>query len=192
MKGKKMESKNTILWDKFKHTDPSYTKPFPKFGKTLTTIDPMYQVMTMTRVFGPVGKGWSYDAKYHYTDANVFAEVKIVYCLDDIWYRYGPVSSVCALYKANSKLDDEAPKKALTDAMTKGFSHLGVSADVFLGMFDNSKYVSAMKEKFNGTASAEGIKVKVVNLRKDIKINKSKLLKDVKEVINNKEDKNDK
>ena len=59
-------------------------------------------------------------------------------------------------------------------------------------MFDNSKYVSAMKEKFNGTASAEGIKVKVVNLRKDIKINKSKLLKDVKEVINNKEDKNDK
>jgi|TARA_Y100000296_G_scaffold77988_1_gene100153 hypothetical protein len=188
----KDENKNTILWDKFKHTDPSYTKPFPKFGKTLTTIDPMYQVMTMTRVFGPVGKGWSYDAKYHYTDANVFAEVKIVYCLDDIWYRYGPISSVCALYKANSKLDDEAPKKALTDAMTKGFSHLGVSADVFLGMFDNSKYVSAMKEKFNGTASAEGIKVKVVNLRKDIKINKSKLLKDVKEVINNKEDKNDK
>jgi len=186
------EVNNTILWDKFKHTDPSYTKPFPKFGKTLTTIDPMYQVMTMTRVFGPVGKGWSYDAKYHYTDANVFAEVKIVYCIDDIWYRYGPVSSVCALYKANSKLDDEAPKKALTDAMTKGFSHLGVSADVFLGMFDNSKYVSAMKEKFNGTASAEGIKVKVVNLRKDIKINKSKLLKDVKEVINNKEDKNDK
>ena len=79
-------------------------------------------------------------------------------------------------------LDDEAPKKALTDAMTIGFSHLGVSADVFLGMFDNSKYVSAMKEKFNGTTAAEGIKVKVVNLRKDIK----------KELNNNRKDKNDK
>ena len=76
------ESKNTFLWDQFKHTDPRYTKPFPKFGKTLTTIDPMYQVMCMTRVFGPVGKGWSYDVKYHYTDANVFAEVKIVYCIE--------------------------------------------------------------------------------------------------------------
>ena len=119
------EENNTFLWDRFKHTDPSYTKPFPKFGKTLTTIDPMYQVMTMTRVFGPVGKGWSYDAKYHYTDANVFAEVKIVYCVEDIWYRYGPVSSVCALYKKAGTLDDEAPKKALTDAMTKAFSHLG-------------------------------------------------------------------
>ena len=75
----KIDENNTFLWDKFKHTDPKFTKPFPKFGKTLTTIDPMYQVMTMTRVFGPVGKGWSYDVKYHYTDVNVFAEVKIVY-----------------------------------------------------------------------------------------------------------------
>ena len=164
------ESKNTFLWDKFKHTDPRYTKPFPKFGKTLTTIDPMYQVMTMTRVFGPVGKGWSYDVKYHYTDANVFAEVKIVYCIEDIWYRYGPVSSVCALYKKAGTLDDEAPKNALTDAMTKAFSHLGVSADVFLGLFDNNKYVATMKEKFNGKATKdEGIKAKVVQINKNNK-----------------------
>ncbi len=57
----KIDENNTFLWDKFKHTDPKFTKPFPKFGKTLTTIDPMYQVMTMTRVFGPVGKGWNYE-----------------------------------------------------------------------------------------------------------------------------------
>jgi len=36
----------------------------------------------------------------------------------------------------------------MTDALTKAFSHLGVSADVFLGLFDNNKYVSDMKEKF--------------------------------------------
>ena len=51
--------------------------------------------------------------------------------------------------KKNGGLDDEAPKKAMTDALTKAFSHLGVSADVFLGMFDNSKYVEDMKEKFS-------------------------------------------
>ena len=37
------------------------------------------------------------------------------------------------LSKKNGGLDDEAPKKAMTDAMTKAFSHLGMSADVFLG-----------------------------------------------------------
>jgi hypothetical protein len=39
-----------------KHTDPKYTKPFSKFGKTLTTTDPMYQIMKMTDAFGPVDK----------------------------------------------------------------------------------------------------------------------------------------
>ena len=159
--------KNTDLWDRFKHTNPLYTKPFPKFGKTLTTIDPMYQIMTMTRVFGPVGKGWSYDSIFIYTEANVFAEVKIVYIIDDIWHKYGPVSSVCALYRKDGKIDDEAPKKALTDAMTKAFSHLGVSADVFLGMFDNVKYVQTMKEKFN--SNSDGIKSKIIKITKEDK-----------------------
>ena len=36
----------------------------------------------------------------------------------------------------------------MTDALTKAFSHLGVSADVFLGLFDSNKYVDSMKEKF--------------------------------------------
>ena len=75
-----------------------------------------------------------------------------------------------ALYKKAGTLDDEAPKKALTDAMTKAFSHLGVSADVFLGLFDNNKYVATMKEKFNGKATKdEGIKAKVVQINKNNK-----------------------
>ena len=75
-----------------------------------------------------------------------------------------------ALYKKAGTLDDEAPKKALTDAMTKAFSHLGVSADVFLGLFDNNKYVQTMKEKFNGKATKdEGIKAKVVQINKNNK-----------------------
>jgi hypothetical protein len=45
------------------------------------------------------------------------------------------------LFRKTGALDDEAPKKAMTDALTKAMSHLGVSADVFLGMHDNSKYI---------------------------------------------------
>ena len=59
---------NFSIWDQVKHTNPKYTKPFSKFGgKTLTTIDPMYQIQVMTGIFGPVGKGWTYNVNYTYT-----------------------------------------------------------------------------------------------------------------------------
>ena len=136
------------IWDKLKKTDPKYTKPFGKFGKELTTVDPQYQIQMMTSMFGPVGKGWKYIVQYKYLDGLVFAEVSIKYYLDSKWYEYGPVCSVQNLSKKNGSLDDEAPKKAMTDAMTKAFSHLGMSADVFLGMFDDSKYVESLKKEF--------------------------------------------
>ena len=155
------ENNNMELWKQVAHTNPKYTKPFPSFGKTLTTIDPMYQIMTMTGTFGPVGRGWNYKVKYTYTDKCVFAEVSVATTKIDVdpvthfeqWDYYGPVSAVQPLFKKNGTLDTEAPKKAMTDALTKAFSHLGVSADVFLGLFDSNKYVADMKEKFKDEKS---------------------------------------
>ena len=147
---KNMTNKNMQIWDFLSKTNPKFTKPFSKFGgKTLTTIDPHYQIQMMTNTFGPVGKGWSYQVEYKYLDKLVFAEVSIQYFLDNKWYAFGPVSSVQSLAKKNGGLDDEAPKKAMTDAMTKAFSHLGMSADVFLGMFENNKYVEDLKKEFS-------------------------------------------
>ena len=108
----------------------------------------MYQVMCMTGKFGPVGKGWRFKNTFTYTDQNVFAEVVLQWKENEQWYAYGPICSVQALYKKNGSLDDEAPKKAMTDAMTKAFSHLGMSADVFLGLFDSSKYIEKTREHF--------------------------------------------
>ena len=152
-------NKNKYIWDQVKHTNPKHTKPFPSFGRTLTTIDPMSQVMCMTGLFGPVGKGWRFKNNFTYTEQNVFAEVIIQWKENQQWYAYGPISSVCALYKKAGTLDDEAPKKAATDALTKAFSYLGLNADVFLGMFDNNKYVSDMKEKFNSNKLDDNIKI---------------------------------
>ena len=138
---------NKNIWDQIKQTDPRFTKRLNKGFGDITTFDPLYQIMKMTETFGPVGKGWSYDAEYTYTEQLVFAEVKIVWTdKDDVWYKYGPISSVQKLYRKTGALDDEAPKKAFTDALTKAFSHLGLSADVFLGMFDNSKYIEKVKQ----------------------------------------------
>ena len=137
------------IWETLSKTNPEFTKPLPGYGgKTLTTIDPMYQIQMMTDLFGPVGIGWKYKVDYKYIDGLIFAEVTIKYFTDE-WHEYGPVCSVQNLSKKNGNLDDEAPKKAMTDAMTKAFSHLGMSADVFLGKFDDSKYVEQMKQEFS-------------------------------------------
>ena len=46
------------------------------------------------------------------------------------------------------RIDDEAPKKAMTDALTKGLSHFGCDADIFLGQWDNNKYVNKPDDPF--------------------------------------------
>ena len=166
------------IWDSLCKTNPDFTKEAPSsYGKKITTIDPMYQIQCMTEVFGPVGQGWKYTVEYKYQDGLVFAEVCIHYCVHNNWFQYGPVCSVQNLSKRD-KLDDEAPKKAMTDAMTKAFSHLGMNADVFLGKFDDSKYVEQMKQEFSqpkkipqssGTEHDNNHVMAIDNIEKDIR-----------------------
>ena len=155
------------IWDQVKKTDPRFTKKVNKGFGEITTIDPMSQIMKMTEVFGPVGIGWNYRVNYTYhgmdnnQTAVVFAEVSVaVNKVEDVFIHYGPVCSVQKLYRKTGALDDEAPKKAMTDAMTKAFSHLGLSADVFLGMHDNSKYLEKLKKEIDeGIANKSKLKV---------------------------------
>ena len=173
-----MPNKNMKIWETLSKTNPNYTRTAPSsYGKRITTIDPMYQIQCMTEVFGPVGQGWKYTVEYKYQDGLVFAEVCIHYCVHNNWFQYGPVCSVQNLSKRD-KLDDEAPKKAMTDAMTKAFSHLGMNADVFLGKFDDSKYVEQMKQEFSqpkkipqssGTEHDNNHVMAIDNIEKDIR-----------------------
>ena len=43
------------------------------------------------------------------------------------------------------KFDEEARKKVVTNAKTKGLSELGFNADIFMGEFDNREYVELRK-----------------------------------------------
>src|SRR5690606_33640239 len=51
--------------------------------------------------------------------------------------------------------DEEAPKKSLTDAMSKCLSLLGFSADIHLGRFDDNKYVNDLRQEFAEKYEAE-------------------------------------
>jgi hypothetical protein len=53
------------------------------------------------------------------------------------------------LLNFGGKLDDECFKKVTTDALTKGLSKLGFNADVFMGQYDDNKYVAQMKKEFS-------------------------------------------
>jgi len=155
---------NMKLWNKVFHTDPAHTKEV-KFGRKFTSIDPMYQIRSATEVFGPVGQGWTYKCEYHYHDTLIICELIISWMPEDGKpCTYGPVAGA-EEYKTHEKdqakklkyhpdgspiyrIDTDAPKKAMTDALTKALSHLGFNADVFLGMFDDQKYVNSMRNEF--------------------------------------------
>jgi hypothetical protein len=49
--------------------------------------------------------------------------------------------------KNGAYVDEEAPKKAVTDAVTKCLSYLGFAGDVHMGLFDDSKYVEERKKE---------------------------------------------
>lgn len=146
-------SKNLEFWNDVCDTDPAHTKHVSTRGG-FTAIDAQYQVMNATDAFGPVGQGWGYDCKYSYHHTVVVCELTF-------WYYLEPPSNEPCVYKKRSfgpiagcsemfgkKLDTDAPKKAMTDALTKAFSHLGFNADVFLGLYDDNKYVADKTEQF--------------------------------------------
>ena len=53
-------------------------------------------------------------------------------------------------YHNSGRVDDDFMKKVATDALTKGLSKLGFNADVFMGKFDDNKYVNKLTN-MNGT-----------------------------------------
>jgi hypothetical protein len=138
---------NLELWNKVCKTDPGHTKKVSMRGG-FTAIDAHYQLQNATEQFGPVGKGWGYDCKYIYQEKLVFCE--LIFWHGELKQSFGPICGGADLIDKNGKADTDAPKKAMTDALTKALSHLGFNADVFLGKFDDNKYVSEVTKEFAG------------------------------------------
>lgn len=142
----------TALWDRLGKTDPSHTKQFKKSGGfSGTAIKPMWSYRRMTEEFGPCGDGWGVNEPSFQVVAGADGET-LVYCTVSIWHgkRENVVfgvggDKVIAKFSSGSKSDDEAFKKAFTDAITNALKLIGVGADVHMGMFDDSKYVNTVK-----------------------------------------------
>jgi hypothetical protein len=134
------------LWSQVDETDPAHTRYVNQRGG-FTAIDAQWQVLQATQAFGgPMGVGWGFDWTREEGPADLFIIRGRLWFTDPETGEQGAVEQ----YGASSfgqRVDADAPKKAVTDAFTKCLSLLGFSADVFLGRFDDSKYVAEQNEK---------------------------------------------
>jgi hypothetical protein len=164
-------TENTKLWDILGRTDPKHTKPFTRGGGFKgTALKPMWSYRRLTEEFGPCGEGWGIGEPSFQIVNGDNREI-LVYCTTSAWYRWNSEirtvhgvggDKIVSHIKANTQYnrperwenDDEAFKKAFTDAVTNAFKLIGVGADIHMGMFDDSKYVNAMREEFSDEAPA--------------------------------------
>lgn len=134
------------IWRKVEKTDPAHTKHVSQRGG-FTAINANYQIMNATEQFGPIGIGWGYttgEPIFH--DALLFVPVTLWH--GDRSNTFGPMLGCEEWKDKNGRVDSDSSKKATTDAITKLLSQLGFNADVFLGKFDDQKYVAEVKKEF--------------------------------------------
>lgn len=151
---------NTRIWDALGKTDPKHTKGFSRAGGFKgTALKPIWIVKRLTEQFGPVGEGWGMEEPtftlVHGQDGEV-----LVYCHVRCWHTspgqffYGVGGDKVVTKRSSGQLfhDDEAFKKAFTDAVNNAFKFVGVGADIHMGQFDDSKYVDQVAAEFRAEA----------------------------------------
>ena len=164
-----MTNKNMELWDSVMQTDPKQTKPAKIGQMRITAICPQFQRKNATEKFGPYGIGWGIISDSEQVIYKSIGDTELASYSATMFYMLGgnrgefPIcSSIKVAYMTQGasgylKVDDEYMKKLQTDALTKGLSFLGFNSDVFEGLFDDSRYVQEMNEKFAAQIAPEPI-----------------------------------
>ena len=135
-----------------------------------SSITPMWRIKKLTEVFGPAGFGWYTEIVRTWTEASesgemaVFVDINLFVKKDGEWSKpiFGNGGNKLI---ANEKkyengqqvyipyLDDDAYKKAYTDAISVAAKALGVGADVYFEK-DKGKYASETKPVSEPVAQA--------------------------------------
>lgn len=167
---------NLDLWLSVEKTDPAYTKRFSRGGGFKgTATNSTYLARKATERFGPCGTGWGINvldediitgAPHVNSDGVVVAYDLIHKIRARLWYVVDGVrgeveqfgqTQIVGKNKNGFYTDEEAPKKSLTDAMSKCLSLLGFSADIHLGLYDDNKYLAALRAEFAPAISEEQV-----------------------------------
>ena len=145
-----MSSKDNLeLWKSVEKTNPKYTRKANVKGNHITSIAPQYQIMNATEKFGVYGKAWGFrqmDIDYTLMSLGLVSFKATFYFPGG---EFETINSVqLYLDNAKTKIDDNFAKKLETDTLTKCLSKLGFNADIFLGKFDDLRYLGEVTKEF--------------------------------------------
>ena len=147
------------LWGQVCVTNPKYTKEV-NFGRKFTSINAQYQLMCATEQFGACGSGWGVeDENFYMVTDGLLGYQATFWWMNKEQKNSFSINSSIATHNKSGKLDDDCFKKVSTDALTKGLSKLGFSADIFLGDWDDNKYVSKTAPKKESLSSSPSKKL---------------------------------
>ena len=137
------------IWDKLKSVPADALRKIEAGRlKGKSDISPVWRYEKMTDVYGPCGIGWKYEIEsVNWVDAGaekmVFVQINLYTKDENKWSAPIPgFGGDFAIQQERSGLhaNDECLKMALTDALGYAMQKLGVAADVYRGLADNSKY----------------------------------------------------
>lgn len=151
---------NLRHWKRFDDIDPSFTKPITGKPYKGTSPNPQYVIKCLTEIFGPVGEGFGWDVVAE--DFTPMGDELLHWCRIKFWHTdrantfdiYGQTKAVMKT-RNGFMSDEDAPKKSLTDAIVKASSHVGVAANIFLGRWDDQKYVAEVDAKYRDEESPQ-------------------------------------
>jgi hypothetical protein len=150
---------NKALWDRVCVTDPAAVKPITGKQYSGNSPKPYWIVERLTDEFGPCGTGWGFQIinerfeRFSDTDSLHVAVVRLWYVQDGKRGELEQIGQTKASYvtsKGSFMLDEDAPKKSVTDALVKCASYLGFAGDIFSGRWDDSKYVAEARAEWAG------------------------------------------
>lgn len=149
-------SDSLALWNTVEQTPIGQTKPITGKSYSGTSPKPFYLVKKATETFGPCGIGWGYTIVDERIDDGIDGD-RLHIARVRVWYKWngerGEVEHIGGTpfsgkrKNGNNFIDEDAPKKSVTDALVKALSMIGFAGDIFMGMYDDSKYVDMLKEE---------------------------------------------
>ena len=165
----KNPSDNLHIYKQVSSVPEDAQKPFESsWGKQLTEINGMWRIQKLTELFGPCGEGWFTEVTrqervdFPNGEVCVFTDINL-YLKDTKTGRWskpirGTGGNRLVLKNADGLfIDDEAYKKAYTDALGIACKALGFGADIYWGRND-SKYDSGTATTASPSAKASDSK----------------------------------
>lgn len=152
---------NLDLWKLVEKTPVAHTKAITGKSYQGTSPKPHYLVHKATETFGPIGIGWGFTIVNERIEEGAGGE-KMHIALVRVWFKWngerGEVEHIGGTQFSGTRssgkafTDEDAPKKSVTDALVKALSMIGFAGDIFMGRYDDSKYVDDLRSEAKAAA----------------------------------------